>query len=296
MSLRDLLLCLFIPMLWGVVFVLAKPASEHFPPLIMLGAIYAVLAVVFSILYPGRFQTPFWPGLLAGSAAGSLQAIPLFMGLAGLDASIAVLILQMQVPFAVLTGALVNGERISPVRLLGIAVALAGVLAVAGLPAKTPPLGPVLLTIAGVAIWALGQALLKRFSRDEAPRLFRLVALHSAPQLLIGSLLLETGQIESVRSADGAAWGSFLLLAVGGFMVGNLVWYSLIRRLRLDQITPFLLAMPVIGVATSAIVLGEAITMGHLVGGGLILLGLAIVVGIARRPTLAPDAAQQIGE
>lgn len=280
---RDLLLCLSVPCIWGIAFTLAKPASEHFPPLFMLAGTFGAIALVFSILFRGPIRTPFWPGLLMASFAGSLQAIPLFMGLAGLDASLAVLVLQTQVPMAVVASYFINGETMAPRRLAGIALAFVGVGAVVGLPLHPPPLLPLLLVVLGAAVWAIGQALVKRIGRDEAPALFRLIALHSVPQLLIGSLLLEGGQIDAVASAGPAQWSSFLLVTFGGFMLGNMLWYVLLRRSRVDQVSPFLLLMPIVGVVVSAVVLGEELTRAHLVGGGLILAGLAVVVGIGAR-------------
>jgi O-acetylserine/cysteine efflux transporter len=278
MPLRDLMLAVAIPLVWGVAFTLAKPASEHFPPLMMTGGVFVIIAVVFSLLFPGPFRTRLWPGLLTASCAGSLQAIPLFIGLAGIDASVAVLVVQSQVPLSVIAAAAINGERISPLRMLGIVIALAGVAAVAGLPAEAPALLPLSLVVLGAGIWAVGQALLRRFGRDEAPKLFRLVALHSAPQLILGSLLLETGQFEAIRTAGAVEWGSFALLAIGGFMTGNLIWYTLLQRRRIDQVAPFLLLMPLFGVVASAMVLGERLDAALAIGGGLIVAGLALVV------------------
>ena len=93
MSQRDLLLALAVPVLWGIAFTLAKPASEHFPPLLMFAGVYGCVAIVFSVLFAGRFRTPFWSGLVLGSLAGSIQAILIFMGLARLDAAVTVIVL-----------------------------------------------------------------------------------------------------------------------------------------------------------------------------------------------------------
>ena len=78
---RDLLLALAVPVLWGFAFALGKPATEHFPPLLMFAGVYGFVAILFTALFPGRFLTPFWSGLVLGTMAGSLQAILIFTGL-----------------------------------------------------------------------------------------------------------------------------------------------------------------------------------------------------------------------
>lgn len=283
MPIRDILLALLVPVVWGVCFTLAKPASEHFPQLFMIGVIYCVLAVLFRLIYRGPYATPLGSAALIALTAGSLQSLLLFMGLAMLDASVAVLVLQLQVPLAVLTGWALNGEQIAPARLIGIAIAFLGVVAVIGLPEQTPSILAAGIIIVSSVFWASGQALIRRFGRDDAPRMLAIVAMHAGPQMLLGSLLLEHDQLEAVRSAGAAQWGSFVLLMVGGYALGNLLWYSLLKRRRLDEISPFLLLMPVVGVGVSALVLGETITSGHLIGGAIILLGLAIVSGVGRQ-------------
>ncbi|MEZ5924665.1 MAG: EamA family transporter [Hyphomicrobiaceae bacterium] len=288
MSRKDLTLALLVPIIWGFAFTLAKPATEHFPPLLMFSGVYAFVAVLYTLLFRGPMQTSFASGLVLGSLAGSLQAILIFAALARLDAAVSVIVLQTQVPISVLVDRLLNGTPVRPLQLIGIFIAFLGVAVIAGLPAEPPPLGPVALLLAGAAVWATGQALVRRIGRDPAPRLFGLIGLHAAPQLLVGSLLLETGQIDAILSATALQWGSALSLTLLGFGVGNVIWYSLMHRLRLAQMAPFLLLMPVVGVVISAVVLGEEVTIVQLAGGIIVLLGLALVLGIGQRGIANP--------
>jgi O-acetylserine/cysteine efflux transporter len=221
--------------------------------------------------------------LILGSLAGSVQAILIFTGLARLDASVTVVILQTQVPISVLADRVVNGTPIRPRQLAGVLVAFAGVAVIAGLPPAPPPIVPVLLLLSGAAVWATGQALVRRLGRDEAPKLFSLIGVHAAPQLLIGSFLLEGGQIAAIATATPIEWGSLLLLTLLGFGVGNLTWYVLLKRARLADLAPFLLLMPVVGVLVGTVVLGERLEAVQLIGGAIVLIGLAMVLGIGQR-------------
>src|SRR4051794_41883967 len=104
--------------------------------------------------------------------------------MSGLPASLGVLVVQTQVPFAALAAWLANGERARPRTVAGTALAFAGVALIAGWPGPRPAFVPLLLVIAGAAVWCLGQALIRPLPRDDRTTLLRPVALHSAPPLL----------------------------------------------------------------------------------------------------------------
>jgi O-acetylserine/cysteine efflux transporter len=78
-----------------------------------------------------------------------------------------------------------------------------------------------------------------------------------------------------------------LVLAFAGYALPYSIWYGLMRRYRVDQVAPFALLMPITGVLASAAFLGERPSLLSLLGGAVILVGLALVVGIpeGRRAT-----------
>lgn len=64
------------------------------------------------------------------------------------------------------------------------------------------------------------------------------VALHAAWQLLLASLVPETGQRAVLASASPTHWALLAALAVIGFVLAYTVWYGLLARLRIDQVIP----------------------------------------------------------
>ena len=276
---RDLLLAVSVPVLWGVGFTLAKPAVAHFPPLVMMTIAYLVTG---ALLLPGasRPATP-WPWLALIAALGAtVQGGLIFTGLAALPASTATLLIQLQVPFAVLCAWLLGRDRPDARRLIGIGIALLGVALVAGSPGAAAGL-PVLLVLLGSLSWSAGQALIQAVARDGGRALTAGVALHAVPQLVLASALLETGQLAALRTAGPADWLPLLAFSAGGLALAYTIWYGLLRR-PMDRVAPFVLLMPVVGVAFSALALGERPSMAELAGGAVIVTGLALVV--LRRP------------
>jgi O-acetylserine/cysteine efflux transporter len=104
------------------------------------------------------------------------------------------------------------------------------------------------------------------------------MTLYAAPQLLVASLFLETGQLESLRTATVDVWVAVLVLAIGGYVVAYSIWYGLMQRYRVDQVTPFALLMPLVGVLAGAILLGEHLSLWIVLGGIVVLGGLAVTL------------------
>jgi len=76
-------------------------------------------------------------------------------------------------------------------------------------------------------------------------------------------------------------------IALVGFAGGYILWYRLLVRNRIDQLLPFTLLMPPIGVATGVMWFEEPLRSSLLAGGGVILAGLAVVVWPTRRGAVA---------
>ena len=280
MTPKDIVRAALVPVCWGFGYTMAKPAIDHFPPLFMVGITYLANFLVINALWPSRTSTPHWHVMLMTSCVVTIQAALGFYGYRHVSASLAILVVQVQVPIAVLFGWWLLKEDLSPARALGIAVAFAGVALVVGLPTQPPPWLPVAMLLTGAGVWGFGQVLVKKLSRDAGLPLLRAISLHAVPQCLLASLLLEGGQWEAIRSANALQWAGFLSFSVVGFFCGYVLWYSVLSRNRIDEVTPYVLLMPVVGVFAAVLVLGERLTAPILIGGAIVMLGVAIVSGL----------------
>src|SRR5262249_20442258 len=160
----------------------------------------------------------------------------------------------------------------------GIAIAIGGVAVIAGAPESVDDYPSLLLVIGGALVWAAAQALIRAFGRDDGATTTGLIGLVSAPLALAGSLLFECGQWHAVQSATVADWGALAIVFLLGYLLASSAWYQVLGRYRVDQVTPFILLMPIAGVITGALALGEAPGARVLAGGVVILAGLWIVV------------------
>ena len=81
-----------------------------------------------------------------------------------IDASLAIIVVQLEVPFGVLCAAILLRERPGLARVVGIALAMFGVVVIAGQPKLEDQIFPMLLTASGAFMWAIGQIMVKRWA------------------------------------------------------------------------------------------------------------------------------------
>lgn len=282
MTRRQILLALLPPLFFGMGFTIAKPAVTHFPPLFMMLMVYGGIAIVLALTHREKLRTPLASIIAISAFAVTIQGALLFWGLRSeaMPATAANLILQIQIPFAVLLDWLIMKERLDLKKAAGTALAILGVAIVIGLPEQAPGLFPTVMIIAGAFSWSLGQVLARKLGKDSGVGLLKANAFGSVPQLALATLLFEQGQWQSVVDATWLQWSMLAFVGVVGFYLAYMCWFTLLKQCRMDEAAPFILLMPVVGIITAAVVLGETVSVEQLIGGVVILAGLAIVSGI----------------
>jgi O-acetylserine/cysteine efflux transporter len=146
--------------------------------------------------------------------------------------------------------------------------------------------------VIGSCIWASCQAILPMATRDEGLRLYAGLSRHATPQVLIASAIFEAGQWDAIRNATPLAWGEVLFGALIAAALCFSLWYKLLMRVPADKILPFLLLMPAAGVLAGWLMLGETLSVGLLVGGAVIIVGLAIILWPRRTEACAVQVAR----
>jgi O-acetylserine/cysteine efflux transporter len=275
-----------IAVIWGGGFLFTKVAIEHFPPVLLMAFRFTVTALMLVWFVPvpkkqlGRL---FWVGLIGGAVQYSLT----FTGLEYIAASTAIIVVQLEVPFAVLVAVLFLKDRIEPARIFGIALAFLGVIIIAGAPGLQDELLPVLMVASGAFTWAVAQVMIKSLGPVGGFTLIAWISVIGAPQLFVASWLVEDHQIEAIRSAGWMVWGVVAYLGIFMTAVGYGAWYHLLGKYPVHQVAPFLLLLPVTTVLGGVFLLGEALTLRLVVGGALAISGVAAINLMRRRPPRA---------
>ena len=98
MKLSDVLIALMVPLIWGMGLVIAKPAVDQFPPILLMALRFSVTALllVWFVPVPKGMRKSLALVALVGS---TLQYGLSYNGLKLLDASTTALIVQIETPF-----------------------------------------------------------------------------------------------------------------------------------------------------------------------------------------------------
>ena len=283
MTLRDTLIAILVVTILGANFVAIKIGLETTPPLLLCGLRFALAAIpAVLVIRPPRAPVPLVIGF--GLALGVGQFGLLFTALRlGMPAGLSSLLIQVQVPFTVALAWLLLNERPRGIQVLGGAVALVGVAMVGLGRAGGAPPGPLLLVIAAALAWACANVIAKRIGRVDMLALMVWGSFATTPPLLILSLIVEgPGALATLAHPSWSALASIAFQAYPTTLLAFGLWSRLLTRYKAATVTPFALLVPVAGILSTHLVLGEPLSADILAGGSLILAGIALSIGVRR--------------
>lgn len=280
---RDIGLIALVILAWGSNFTAMKLALEEVPPFLMVGLRFAILVPLIAVLK--RPALP-WSRILAvGALINMGQFAFLFTALnAEASAGLASLLIQMQAPLTIALSFLVFGERIRPLQIAGLALALAGLgVFAASSGGNVTGLGLALLLMAALS-WACGNLVLKRVGRVDTLALFIWASLVPPLPMLALSVAVEgPAPFATIAAMSAQGWLAVIYVALASTVLGYSIWGALLARHPAALVTPFALLIPVVGVSIAALVLGESLTPRDAIGGAIILAGLALTQMGAKR-------------
>ena len=279
MTFKDTLIASLVPIFLGFGFVIAKPAMEHFPPILLMGLRFTFAASILIWWFPiprGYLKQIF----IASLIANTLQYSVTYTGLNLIDASAAVLLVQTEVPFGVLFAYFMLKEKPTIRSLIGITIAFVGVYILTGSPNLEGKFLGIFLTILGSAIWALGQVLVKPLSKEiSSLTLVAWLAFFSGPILIFLSSILDGNTISYIKSANFNSWA--IAFYLGFFMqpVTYGCFYYVLKNNPLYKVLPIVtMGIPLTGLLAAILLLGEKPSTELYLGGFIILIGVILIV------------------
>ncbi|MEU3146161.1 MULTISPECIES: EamA family transporter [unclassified Streptomyces] len=293
------LLAVLVAAVWGVNFVVIEIGLDRFPPL-LFSALRFLTAAVPAVFLVGRPRVA-WKWIVGvGLALGVAKFGLVFVGMdAGMPAGLTSLVLQIQAVFTALFAFLLLGERPARIRLVGMAVALAGIGVAAVDEGTSGPLGAFALIIAAAACWGVSNVLTRRAAPDDALNFMIWVSTVPVLPLLALSLLLEgpSRDLEALGVLDLPGAGALLFVAWGATVFGFGAWGWLLRRHPASTVAPFSLLVPVFGMSSAALFLGEPVSPLRWWAAALLVGGVALAsfggrerrVGRTGEPAAGPD-------
>ncbi len=285
MGRADWASALVVIVIWGLNFVVMKWGLATLSPL-LLCALRFVAASVPLLLFVRPPRSVGW-GLLAayGLVQGVGQFGLLFTGMKlGMPAGIASVVLQTQAFITMLLAALLMGEQPQRWQWLGLCIAIGG-LGMIGAAHGDGAAGMTLLgfafTVGAAAMWAVSNLLTRAAARQGRYEPVSFIVWTSVfPVLPLALLSLWVDGADSVqRQLQGIGWrelGTVAYLAVLSTLLGYGLWTRLLQRHAASTVAPLSLLVPVIGLLSAMLLLGERPTGVQWLGTLAVLLGMAI--------------------
>ena len=279
MNLKDTFIASLVPIFLGFGFVIAKPAFESFPPILLMGIRFIFAASLLIWWFPipkGYLKKIFFASLIANTLQYSIT----YTGLNYIDASAAVLLVQTEVPFGVIFAYFMLREKPTIRALIGIAVAFVGVYILTGSPNLDEKFFGITLTIIGSAIWALGQVIVKPLSKEINPlALVAWLALFSGPLLIALSSIIDGDTIKYLSEAKFDHW---MIAFYIGFIMQPVTYgcfYYVLKNNPLYKVLPIVtMGIPPTGLLAAIFLLGEKPTQELFIGGAIIIVGVILIV------------------
>lgn len=298
---RHRLLAVLVAILWGVNFIAIHASLEQFPPFFTVALRWLPLALAALLFVPKPDVAWRWI-LLYGLGFGILQFAFLYWGMAtGMPAGLASLVLQSSAPFTVVLGALL-GERLSARRGFGVLVAMMGLGIVGSQRGDVSAVWPFVLTVLGGLGWAFGNLAVRRARATQPVRLTMWMSVVPPLPMLALSLVVEGPQrivdsFTSVGSSVGAmAIAGLLYTSLIATVIGTGIWSWLMARHPAGTVAPFSMLVPVTGLTSAWILLGERPTAVEWVGCAIVVAGVLITAGGRHTPPSSPPTSAPLVE
>lgn len=280
MPIRHILLALLVVAIWGFNFVVIKLSVEALPPLLAAALRFfcAALPLVFFIRPP---KAHWWLVVGFGLSFGFLLYAFLNLSIAwGISAGLSSLVLQVQAFFTMGLAFLILGERPSRFQVIGALVAFGGIAVIATERLGATALLPLGMNLLAALSWGLANVLTKKAGKVDALA-FTVWGALAAPLPLLALSLLVEGPDTVLAALAGFGWreaGLIAFLAYPATLLGGAIWSWLLGRHPATTVAPFTLLVPISGLLSGYLVLGETITTIEIAGGLLVIAGLVVTL------------------
>lgn len=278
LSMRDAGLLVLVAFIWGFNFVVIAVGLKSFPPL-LFSALRFVICAVPAVFFVPRPAVSLRQLTGLGVVLGILLFGFLFVGIhAGVPAGLASLIMQSQVFFTVLLGVALLGERPRPLNWLAIIIGFAGIALIASERGSIDRATALALVLAGAVSWAVANIMMKRFPKTDMLHLMVWISLIPPVPLFLLSLTLD-GWPAIETSLAGMGWsgvGAVLYTGLLSTIFAYGVWGNMLQRYQTVVVTPFALLIPLFGLASAFLFLGEHHGIVDIAASLLIITALAI--------------------
>jgi O-acetylserine/cysteine efflux transporter len=274
----HVLLAVVIAAVWGFNFVIIKVGVSEVPPFLLTGLRFLLCAVpaVFFLERP-KVSWAYICGFGLMLSIG--QFVFLFLAVyLGMSASLASLVLQLQVFFTMFFAVFALKEVPKLVQILGAGLAFGGIGLIAVERWSGPDAIPLILCVIAAAGWGASNIIVKLADPGTAINFVVWASLTAPLPLFAMSWGFDDHAKVAAVFTQPTIIGTIaiLYLAYLSTLFGYSAFNYLLKRYPAGTVAPFTLLVPLFGIASGIIVLGEAFDRFEIAGAVMVISGLMI--------------------
>lgn len=278
MPVTHLLLALVVVVAWGINFIFVKIGLDEISPL-LLCALRFLLSSFPAVLFIKPPKVPF--GIIAsyGLVMFALQFSLIFVGLnVGMTPGMASLLMQVQVFFSMFFAVLFLGEQPNIGQVIGALVAFIGIGVVAFHFDRNVTLAGFLCILAAAATWGVGNLITKKINSSNFIAVIVWSSFVACVPMFLLSLIFEgpSSFVATYQHITMKGITSLLYTVYISTWIGYGIWNWLVARHPVSTVVPYTLLVPVVGMLSSVLFLGEPFYLWKLAAGLLVISGLCI--------------------
>lgn len=286
-NLGNIVLAMSAPLVWGSCFASNKMGLDYFTPTWQVFFLVLSSFVVFTLFAPFFLRrVKIWKFALYAGSLGILEpGLTYYFGQAGMvttDAGISAILISTESIVTVLLLSLFGLERpgrtfmlLALMSFIGVAVTI-GVGPESMLYVNLTGVALIFLAVLCASAYAILGALL---IRDEDPIVVvyfqQIVTL-----VLLGSILFATGESMSITPGQDipmAQWVNIVVTGVAQFGIAFSLFNAALKRVKTSIVSVCLTLMPLAGLISGYVVLGERLTLMQGLGAIITLSGLIMI-------------------
>ena len=284
-------LAFLIVAVWGTNFVVIKVGLGELPPFLFATLRFIACAVPFALVVARPKVAWRWLALY-GVLLGAQFGLLFYAMRADISPGMASLVIQVQVFFTIALSTWVFHERTTAVTWAGTLLAAAGLAVIAFHLDATITAAGVAIVVCGAMAWAGANIVVKRAAKESREPIDMVgfmvwSSLFAVPPLVAMSLAFEGwgGGVHAIASASLGAWAAVAWQAVGNTLFGFAAWSWLLTRYDAAVVAPYALLIPIFGMGSSALLLGEPLAAWKLVAAAMVLGGITLITVVGRGRT-----------
>ncbi|MGX0893365.1 O-acetylserine/cysteine efflux transporter [Pseudomonas sp. ADAK2 TE3594] len=295
MQKKHLVLAILVTLVWGVNFPITKLGLRSIDPFVLTGIRFALAAIplVLFIKRPAiKFSYVAAYGFIFGLGMWGVINYGIQIGV---SPGIASLIIQLSVFFTMGWGALLFKEKLRGAQLIGALLALVGLAGIISTQQGEHAILGVLLIVLSAVAWSVGNVIIKKSGVKEIFSFMVWASLFPPiPLFFITWLMQGAAPFENLQSSlDFTAVLSIVFQVYLATHFAYWGWNSLLKLYPVSTVAPLSLLIPVFGIGSSMLIIGEHISTPNLISIAIIIMGLA--VGLYRKSPGTIHAAPRAG-